>query len=73
MSELKNCPLCNGEAFAVTGDFTDFKTFIGCKSCHVSTNEYDTEAEAITAWNTRTASPCIDKWIDECGGGRKAE
>ena len=20
-----------------------------------------------------TALPCIDKWIDECGGGRKAE
>lgn len=53
--ELKACDRCNGAAkFGVydcedrTNDFTFF-----CKDCGFETGYFNTEAEAIAAWNTR--------------------
>lgn len=54
--KLKPCPFCGGEASPL------IKPFIGadgsglvieCDRCWCSTGYYETEAEAIEAWNTR--------------------
>ena len=31
--------------------------FVRCHQCHVESAEYETESEAVTAWNTRTTPP----------------
>lgn len=50
--ELKPCPFCGGK-----GDYyyimTMRKHWIGCSNCNCATDGYDTEEEAIEAWNTR--------------------
>lgn len=64
-SELKNCPFCGGKAehkMWLWGEDKEKKAiwlhYIFCLSCDAMTdNMYRTEAEAITAWNTRTAAP----------------
>lgn len=67
--ELKPCPLCgNGDApFVITED----RTWIECGDCtsRVVLGPFDTEAEAITAWNQRTPDPRIaelEAAIREC-------
>lgn len=48
--ELKPCPFCGGEAEIVMsgGDRR-----VDCKKCGARSDWYDTEAEAIAAWNRR--------------------
>lgn len=55
--ELKTCPFCGGEAEIVIsgGDRR-----VDCKKCGARSDWYDTEAEAIAAWNRREAS-CTEK------------
>ena len=59
---LKPCPFCGGKAFVDvhsfwnedTQDFTDHTYGAGCEVCLVKTvSFYNTEAEAIGAWNRR--------------------
>ena len=57
-NELKSCPFCGSSAFP--SEFVyDLKPehitmhFIECNGCHATTYEYDTEEEAIEAWNRR--------------------
>lgn len=56
MTKLKRCPFCGGEALVC------IKPFIGesgrgfvveCDGCWASTGYYETEEEAIEAWNRR--------------------
>jgi Lar family restriction alleviation protein len=69
MAELKKCPFCGGEAkftYSVNGSHMH----IHCEdtNCIGSTimNDYETEAEAIEAWNNRaTESEIRAKAIDE--------
>lgn len=51
--ELKPCPFCGGEAEIVMsgGDRR-----VECKKCGARSDWYDTEAEAIAAWNRRNYS-----------------
>mgnify|MGYP003362451693 CR=1 FL=1 len=51
MSEkLKSCPFCGDDEPLMRGD--DW-SYVECDECDASGPECKTEAEAITAWNTR--------------------
>lgn len=54
MSELKPCPFCGGDA--VVRPLTISRSFlVCCNDCPAGmVLPYDSEAEAIEAWNTRT-------------------
>ena len=55
MSELKLCPFCGGEAEMLTAESMNGGYLFGimCNDCRSRGDVYDTEAEAIEAWNTR--------------------
>lgn len=50
MEELKRCPFCGGEA-EIIGSNTTY--WIDCNECRAETGLFNTEAEAIVAWNRR--------------------
>lgn len=58
MTNLKLCPFCGSTAFCSEYIY-EFDTycvvmhFVECNGCHTTTFEYDTEEEAINAWNRR--------------------
>ena len=53
--ELKKCPICRGEAIVRTMG-SDNAWIVDCSKCKILLDEiYNTEAEAITAWNKRPA------------------
>ena len=59
MIELKTCPFCGGTAFCSEYDYklddgyVVITHFVECNGCHATTFEYETEKEAIEAWNRR--------------------
>ena len=55
MSELLPCPFCGGEAEMLTAESMNGGYLFGimCNDCCSRGDVYDTEAEAIEAWNTR--------------------
>lgn len=55
-NELKPCPFCGGEAYAV--DVLEKRAHAVCDTCHASTAYYFSEVEAIAAWNTRAERTC---------------
>ena len=64
--ELKPVPCgCGGEALA--NDYLDrddckVKHFVHCVKCGICSADYDTEAEAITAWNRAMGERKKGKW-----------
>lgn len=52
--KLLNCPLCGGEAKLRTGCFNTNLASVMCLKCGVNTRIYETNEEAIEAWNGRT-------------------
>ena len=56
MKELKNCPFCGGKAISRRrrpDHIMNGKYFISCAECKNKTHYYDSEEEAIAAWNKR--------------------
>ena len=55
MIELLSCPFCGGEAETLTAESMHGGNLYGvmCANCAGRSDVYDTEAEAIAAWNTR--------------------
>jgi Lar family restriction alleviation protein len=56
MAELLPCPFCGGEARIGVEKYWYPKVSRRaiCEKCYSSTGWYDTEEQAINAWNTRT-------------------
>lgn len=56
MSEqpLKPCPFCGGKAITYS-----LSPYVGCGNCHADLCGYETEEQAITAWNTRSSSELV--------------
>ena len=78
MSELLRCPFCGSEAEIVTLNMLaeHSPVGVGCSSCAAILGEYsdykrfNTEAEAIAAWNTRAERTCeLSRYgyCSECG------
>ena len=55
MSKLKPCPFCGSTniSCADAGLFTDV-WFVQCDECYATFPHFDSEQEAINAWNCRT-------------------
>lgn len=53
--KLKRCPFCGGEAIRGIACHVheDYAFRVECRECKIVTPFYDTEAEAIEAWNRR--------------------
>lgn len=63
MSELLPCPFCGGKAEIHPSNdwdakFTGATFFAWCDKCETRGDYYNTEAEAIAAWNTRAERIC---------------
>ena len=60
MSDLKPCPFCGGEAEMLTAESMNGGYLFGimCNDCCSRGDVYDTEAEAIAAWNSRAERTC---------------
>ena len=60
MSELEPCPFCGGEAETLTAESMHGGNLYGvmCANCAGRSDVYDTEAEAIAAWNSRAERTC---------------
>ena len=76
MTDLLPCPFCGGEAKIkhVTQLWEPRNSYWAqCDNCRMSGKHFTTEAEAISAWNTRGAGTCENKhksitsfWCSEC-------
>ena len=64
MSALKPCPnpFCAHSSPKIWQGAVAKKWRGTCRQCHIETAAFDTEAEAITAWNTR--SPVTDEMVE---------
>jgi len=69
MTELKPCPFCGGEAEVLTAESMNGGYLFGvmCNDCRSRGDVYDTEAEAIAAWNIRAERTC--RSIDQVDSG----
>ena len=77
---LKPCPFCGGEAEMLTAESMNGGYLFGimCNDCCSRGDVYDTEAEAIAAWNSRAERTCenvklrqliryMEPWIENAG------
>lgn len=69
MSDLKPCPFCGGKAEMLTAESMNGGYLFGimCNDCRSRGDVYDTEAEAIAAWNSRVKPPCGGGYCPLCG------
>lgn len=82
MNAIKRCPFCNGEA--KLRELIDGAYVVECYNCRLDMGEFETEEEAVNAWNRRTDSNdavqrthdeevMSDWWIFTFGGGQENE
>lgn len=79
-NELKPCPFCGGEAHVVEGMYSSYQEgyAVRCRHCALTLGAsgrlgecyewsccYETEAEAIEAWNTRAERTCHEVLVDK--------
>jgi len=66
--ELKSCPFCGSvaEVHYQPFDCAPDMYRVDCFSCGAGVELYDTEEQAITAWNTRHESDMLPQWIKNC-------
>ena len=50
---LKPCPFCGGMAFLEHKENCKWQWYVYCSNCHALSSIYDTEKQAIKAWNRR--------------------
>lgn len=58
MSEIKPCPFCGGAAMNLSHSSCDccgkkYTGIVGCTHCNAEVSHYDTDEQAIEAWNKR--------------------
>ena len=66
MDRLKPCPFCGSKDIKLFGNHRDSFWF-RCNKC-ASIDSYDTERQAVRAWNKRVAIPSAEPtghWIEE--------
>ena len=74
MAELKKCPFCGSDNITMMGKRENCFPWIRCECCGASTSAFETQEEAIEAWNNRaTESEIRAKAIDEFAEKLKAE
>lgn len=67
---LKPCPFCGGISFLDNYDYEELgKTYyVRCDKCYTESFEYNTEQEAIEAWNRRSSGilrvPSEEEWME---------
>lgn len=68
--ELKCCPFCGGEARALTDPTgNQYDNLVACTNCCAGTaTDYDSQEEAIRAWNTRPTISVerVEEIIKDC-------
>lgn len=69
MTELLPCPFCGGPAEILTAESMNGGYLFGimCNDCRSRGDIYDTEAEAIAAWNNRAERVGERKTINKTG------
>lgn len=70
MSGIKNCPFCGGEAVSRRrrpDHIMNGKYFICCTKCKNKTGYYNSEDEAVKAWNVRVDSGFDMNYCPHCG------
>jgi hypothetical protein len=63
---LRLCPHCDGDAAIVSYHSCDccgkeYNGAVACKNCHARVDHYDSDEEAVAAWNRRVAPPADDE------------
>ena len=54
MAELKPCPFCGSFAVTTMDECNSWRWEVYCARCNAAIGFFETEEEAIEAWNRRT-------------------
>lgn len=66
--KLKPCPFCGSRNIEIT-NHADSVVFVQCEDCFATFPHFDSEDEAITAWNKRYGAIIVNNF----GNGKQIE